>query len=110
LWPDQNRRINHLRVRPGFGEGQLKKADIGRYILHSAGRRVIDQAAELMDLDEDQLAHSRRVLRHYGNMSSATVLFVLDEVLRAREPAPSDWGLMIALGPGFAAEGALLKW
>jgi alkylresorcinol/alkylpyrone synthase len=88
----------------------LKQPDIGCYILHSAGRRVIDRAAGLMDLDDDQLAHSRRVLRHYGNMSSATVLFVLDEVIRAREPAPGDWGLMIALGPGFAAEGALLKW
>jgi alkylresorcinol/alkylpyrone synthase len=88
----------------------LKQADIGCYILHSAGRRVIDRAAGLMDLDDDQLAHSRYVLRHYGNMSSATVLFVLDEVIRARQPAPGDWGLMIALGPGFAAEGALLKW
>ncbi len=88
----------------------LKRADIGHYILHSAGRRVIDHAAGLMELDEAQLAHSRRVLRQYGNMSSATVLFVLDELLRAREPGPNDWGLMIALGPGFAAEGAVLRW
>jgi alkylresorcinol/alkylpyrone synthase len=50
------------------------------------------------------------VLRRFGNMSSATVLFVLDEVLRSGLPQPGDWGLMIALGPGFAAEGALLRW
>jgi alkylresorcinol/alkylpyrone synthase len=43
-------------------------------------------------------------------MSSATIVFVLDELLRAASPAPGDWGLMIALGPGFAAEGALLRW
>jgi alkylresorcinol/alkylpyrone synthase len=43
-------------------------------------------------------------------MSSATVLFVLDEMLRTGRPEPGDWGLMIALGPGFAAEGALLRW
>jgi alkylresorcinol/alkylpyrone synthase len=43
-------------------------------------------------------------------MSSATVLFVLDEVLRVGHPRPGDWGVMIAVGPGFAAEGALLKW
>jgi alkylresorcinol/alkylpyrone synthase len=52
----------------------------------------------------------RAVLRRYGNMSSATILFVLEEVLRQAVPAPGDWGLMIGLGPGFAAEGALLAW
>jgi len=50
------------------------------------------------------------VLRHLGNMSSATVVFVLEETLRSGQPVPGDWGLMIALGPGFAAEGALLRW
>lgn len=53
----------------------LKKRDVQHFILHSAGRRVIEQAAELMELDANQAAHSRHVLRHYGNMSSATVLF-----------------------------------
>jgi alkylresorcinol/alkylpyrone synthase len=88
----------------------LKKEDVTHFVLHSAGRRVIEQVARLMELDEGRLAHSRRVLQRYGNMSSATVVFVLDALLRAREAAPGDWGLMIALGPGFAAEGALLRW
>jgi predicted naringenin-chalcone synthase len=88
----------------------LKRADIRHFVLHSAGRRVIDRARTLMELDESQIAHSRHVLQHFGNMSSATVLFVLDEMLRAREAVTGDWGLMIALGPGFAAEGALLRW
>jgi predicted naringenin-chalcone synthase len=91
------------------GQG-LKQSDIRHFVLHSAGRRVIDQAQKLMGLDPGDIAHSRRVLQHFGNMSSATVLFVLDELLRAGEAAPGDWGLMIALGPGFAAEGALLRW
>jgi len=88
----------------------LKRADVSHFVLHSAGRRVIEQARQLMDLDEAAVAPSRRVLREFGNMSSATVLFVLDDVLRTGAPAPEDWGLMIALGPGFAAEGALLRW
>ena len=88
----------------------LKPDDIRHFVLHSAGRRVIDQARRLMGLDESQIAHSRHVLRHFGNMSSATVLFVLDELLQAKQAVPGDWGLMIALGPGFAAEGALLRW
>jgi predicted naringenin-chalcone synthase len=91
------------------GQG-LKKEDVAHFVLHSAGRRVIEQVGKLMELDEPQLAHSRHVLQHYGNMSSATVIFVLDDLFRARETVPGDWGLMIALGPGFAAEGALLRW
>ena len=91
------------------GQG-LKKEDIAHFVLHSAGRRVIEQVGKLMELDEPQLAHSRHVLQHYGNMSSATVIFVLDDLFRSREAVPGDWGLMIALGPGFAAEGALLRW
>ena len=91
------------------GQG-LKRADVSHFVLHSAGRRVIEQARQLMDLGEADVAPSRRVLREFGNMSSATVFFVLDDVLRAGAPAPADWGLMIALGPGFAAEGALLRW
>ena len=91
------------------GQG-LKKEDVAHFVLHSAGRRVIEQVGKLMELDEPQLAHSRHVLQHYGNMSSATVIFVLDDLFRSRETVPGDWGLMIALGPGFAAEGALLRW
>jgi alkylresorcinol/alkylpyrone synthase len=88
----------------------LKKDDIAHFVLHSAGRRVIEQVGKLMALEERQLIHSRHVLQQYGNMSSATVVFVLDDLMRAREAVPGDWGLMIALGPGFAAEGALLRW
>lgn len=93
-----------------MGSHGLKREDVRHHVLHSAGRRVIEQARKLMGLGEDQIAPSRHVLRHFGNMSSATVVFVLDEVLRAAHPVPGDWGLMIALGPGFAAEGALLRW
>ena len=88
----------------------LKLTDVRHFVLHSAGRRVIEQARKLIGLSEEQVAASRHVLRHFGNMSSATVLFVLDEVLRQAPALPGDFGLMIALGPGFAAEGALLRW
>ncbi|HEV8642844.1 MAG TPA: type III polyketide synthase [Methylomirabilota bacterium] len=88
----------------------LKREDIRHWILHSAGRRVLDRARGLLGLTDEQMAHARGVLRRYGNMSSATILFVLEETLRAGSPVPGDWGLMIGLGPGFAAEGALLRW
>jgi len=88
----------------------LKREDVRYWVLHSAGRRVLDRAAALLDLDDGQMAHARGVLRRFGNMSSATILFVLDETLRAESPVDGDWGVMIGLGPGFAAEGALLRW
>jgi alkylresorcinol/alkylpyrone synthase len=88
----------------------LKREDIRYWVLHSAGRRVIDRVATLLGLREEQVAHSRAVLRRYGNMSSATIVFVLEETLRVEAAVPGEWGLMIGLGPGFAAEGALLRW
>jgi alkylresorcinol/alkylpyrone synthase len=91
------------------GQG-LKRGDVGHWVLHSAGRRVLDRAAELLELTPEQAAPSRTVLGHYGNMSSATILFVLEETLRTKSPVLGDWGLLIALGPGFAAEDLLLRW
>jgi len=51
----------------------------------------------------------RAVLWRHGNMSSATILFVLEETLRAESPVPGELGVMIGLGSGFAAEGALSR-
>lgn len=92
-------------------EGQgLKREDVRYWVLHAAGRRVLDRARAMLDLGEQHMAPARAVLRRYGNMSSATILFVLEEALQVTTPMPDDWGLMIGLGPGFAAEGALLRW
>jgi predicted naringenin-chalcone synthase len=88
----------------------LKREDIRVWVVHSAGRRVLERARDLLGLAETEMAAARTVLRRYGNMSSATILFVLEETLRTEAPAPGDWGLMIGLGPGFAAEGVLLRW
>ena len=69
----------------------------------------IENAQARLNLSDADVAYSRGVLRQYGNLSSATVLFVLDAVLQSGRPQPGDIGLMVALGPGFAAEGALLR-
>ena len=88
----------------------LQRSDIRHWILHSAGQRVLERAQRELGFSEADLAAPRAVLRRYGNMSSATILFVLREVLEHGRPMPDDWGVMVALGPGFAAEGALLRW
>ncbi len=87
----------------------VSRDDVRFWVLHSAGRRVIENAKAALGLADRDVAFSREVLREYGNMSSATVLFVLDAVMRSGRPCAGDIGLMMALGPGFAAEGALLR-
>jgi len=88
----------------------LKQSDIRFWIAHPGGRKVIDNVQKHLGLTDDQTQFSRHVLRNYGNMSSPTVLFVLNEVMHKGEPHPGDWGVMLALGPGMAAEVCLLKW
>jgi alkylresorcinol/alkylpyrone synthase len=87
----------------------LSRADIRRFILHPGGRRVVEAMAERLGLGPDDLAATEAVLSEHGNMSSVTVLFVLDEILRRSRPEPGSLGLLGAFGPGFAAELALLE-
>ncbi|MBI1750127.1 MAG: type III polyketide synthase [Acidobacteria bacterium] len=103
--PIINRCLDSLLLPRG-----LRRSDIRFWILHPGGRKVLDAASEFLGLAEEQLRFSRRVLRDFGNMSSPTVLFVLDSVRRSGEPRPGDYGVLLALGPGFAAEAALLRW
>jgi alkylresorcinol/alkylpyrone synthase len=87
----------------------LTRADIRRFILHPGGRRVIEVMAEKLGLGADDLAATEAVLSEHGNMSSVTVLFVLDEILRQHRPEAGSLGLLGAFGPGFGAELALLE-
>ena len=94
----------------GFlGPRGLSRADIRRFILHPGGRRVIEVMAERLGLLPGDLAATEAVLSEHGNMSSVTVLFVLDEILRRHRPEPGALGLLGAFGPGFGAELALLE-
>ena len=88
----------------------LRRSDIRFWCLHPGGRKVIDHVQQALGLSDEDIAVSRQVLRNYGNMSSATVLFVLEEMARSGRPRPGDRGVLVALGPGFAAEAALLEW
>jgi predicted naringenin-chalcone synthase len=88
----------------------LQKEDIKHWIVHSGGRKVIDNIKEDVGLTEEQLRNSRCVLRNFGNMSSPTVLFVLEEAVKQSSPQRGDLGLMLAMGPGLAIEAGLLQW
>jgi 3,5-dihydroxyphenylacetyl-CoA synthase len=97
-------------LQPLLQRHGLSRSQIRFWVVHPGGRKVIDNVQKHFAMPDEQLRFSRSVLRNYGNMSSPTVMFVLDEVVRNGDPRPGDWGVMIALGPGMAAEAALLKW
>jgi len=75
----------------------LRRADIRFWVAHPGGRKVIDNVQRHLGLTDEQLRFSRAVLRNYGNMSSPTVMFALDEVIRTGNVEPGDLGVMVAL-------------
>lgn len=79
---------------------------IASYAMHPGGTKVVDALEEALNLPPESLAIERSVLRDYGNMSAATVLFVLERTFAASRPSPI---LMGALGPGFTAGFAILE-
>ena len=87
----------------------LAREAVSRWILHPGGRRIIEVMAERLGLSEADLAPTETVLAEHGNMSSVTVLFVLDEMLRSVRPQAGERGVLGAFGPGFGAEFALLE-
>ena len=84
----------------------LSRQDIGRFICHPGGTKVLAAMESTLTLTPGSLDHERAVLSDYGNMSSPTVLFVLERVIRAGLP---DRAAMIAMGPGFSASCVTLR-
>jgi len=87
----------------------LTKDDIGAWICHPGGPKVLDAIDSAVGLPEEALRHSWQSMRDNGNISSASVLDVLARTL-AEPPAAGSLGLMVAMGPGFSFELLLLSW
>ena len=88
----------------------LGRADIGSWVLHTGGPKILEATADALGLKNGQLDVSWECLRRTGNLSSASVLVVLEEVMKNRRPAAGTLGLLAAMGPGFCAEFVLLEW
>jgi len=84
----------------------LSLADIGRFICHPGGAKVVNAIETALALDQGTLDHERDVIADYGNMSAPTVLFILQRALAKGLPARS---LLTALGPGFTASCVALR-
>ncbi|HEY4159171.1 MAG TPA: 3-oxoacyl-[acyl-carrier-protein] synthase III C-terminal domain-containing protein [Polyangiaceae bacterium] len=94
-----------------FGRHGLCAADLAFAVVHPGGRKILDIAQTKLALPDALLAPSRATLRAYGNVSAASVLFVL-EAWQKLAPAPSSGslGAMVAFGPGISTEALLLRW
>ncbi|ANB61891.1 type III polyketide synthase [Anoxybacteroides amylolyticum] len=83
--------------------------DIDHFIAHPGGKKVIEAYENALGIDKQKTKISFDVLRKFGNMSSATIYFVLEQFMK-QSISKGQLGLMIALGPGFSAELILLRW
>ncbi len=88
----------------------LARADIRQWVCHSGGPKVLEAFEAALALPKSALARSWASLQSVGNLSSASVLFVLDELLQSGDARSGDYGLLLAMGPGFCSELVLLRW
>jgi alkylresorcinol/alkylpyrone synthase len=94
--------INEFLNRQG-----LELSDIKNFIFHPGGKKVLDAYVDALQVQEDFLKYTREVMTDNGNMSSVTVLYVLEKFMT--QGYADGYGLMLAMGPGFSSEMVLLK-
>ncbi len=104
--------VKHLGkdVDEFLAEQGVRRSDIKSWIMHTGGPKVLEATATALDLTEKDLEASWECLRKVGNISSTSVLLVLEDVYRHRRPEPGTLSILAAMGPGFCAELLLLRW
>ena len=93
-----------------LGKYKLRRADIGNWVIHTGGPKVLNAIQDTLGLPDSDLEQSWNSLKRFGNLSSASVLLVLEEILMNDAPAPGTYGVLLAMGPGFCSELILLRW
>ena len=96
-------------IHPFLEKNKLKIQDIDFLIFHPGGKKIVQTVDDLFGVLGKNISDTKEVLRLYGNMSSATVLYVLERFMD-QNPQKGDTGLMLSFGPGFSAQRILLEW
>jgi len=104
--------LKHLRsdVDGFLAEQGLKRSDIKSWIMHTGGPKVLEATETALGLTKKDLEASWNCLRKVGNISSTSVLLVLEDVYMHHRPAPGELSILAAMGPGFCSELVLLRW
>lgn len=95
-------------VEPSLGSSGASIGDVDVWAVHPGGKSILDQVQRCLGLRPEQIRESREVLRRHGNMSSASILFVLAEILGRSAGAEEETVCAVAFGPGLTVEMALL--
>jgi predicted naringenin-chalcone synthase len=97
-------------IHPFLAKMGFTIADVNHLIFHPGGKKIVQTVEALFSDLGKNIDDTKEVLRLYGNMSSATVLFVLERFMNRDDVKPGDKGLMLSFGPGFTAQRVLIKW
>ena len=108
--PDMVRMHLAQDVDQFLGDHELSRDDIGTWIMHTGGPKVLEATQETLNLPDGALEASWQSLAKVGNLSSASVLLVLEEFVSRRRPEPGSLSILAAMGPGFCSELILLQW
>jgi len=108
--PDMVRKHLAHDVDAFLAEHGLERDDIATWIMHTGGPKVLEATAEALNLPDGALQVSWDCLARAGNLSSASVLMVLEEFMNRRRPAAGSYSVLAAMGPGFCSELVLLRW
>lgn len=96
-------------IHPFLEKNGLNIQEIDHLVFHPGGKKIIEIVEALFGDLGKNINDTKAILRSYGNMSSVTVLYVLERIMDAK-PKPGDKGLMLSFGPGFSAQRILLQW
>ena len=96
-------------IHPFLKKYGLSIYQVEHLIFHPGGKKIVQTVEELFGKLGKNIDATKDVLRNYGNMSSATVLYVLEQIID-KKPEEGDIGLMLSFGPGFSAQRVLLQW
>lgn len=93
-----------------LGRNNLNIRDIDHWVIHSGGRKVVDALQYNLGLTDYDVRHTLHILKNYGNLSSASLLFSFNELRRENLVREGDLGVLIAMGPGTSIETGLISW
>lgn len=95
-------------IHPFLAQNKLTIEDINHLIFHPGGKKIVQTVEDLFAASGKNINDTKEVLRQYGNMSSATVLYVLERIMDSQPPA-GEKGVLLSFGPGFSAQRILIE-